>query len=71
MNKDMKANEKIEGKVVACYKAIENAAVSGYKAVENGVVGGYKKVEDKFVNSFFGEDPRPKAEADAETDESK
>ena len=39
--------------------------------IVNKAMKANKKIEDKFVGSFFEEDPRPKTEAAAETDESK
>ena len=42
MNALLKANQKIEKKVV-----------SAYKSIENQVVGSYKKIENQFVEAFL------------------
>ena len=50
----MKANQKIEEKVVGAYKKIEDT-----------VVGGYEKIEDSFVDRYLTKDGETIEEAKA------
>ena len=59
----MKANQKIEEKVVGAYKKIEDTVVGGYKKIEDTVVGGYEKIEDSFVDRYLTKDGETVKEA--------
>lgn len=42
-----------KSKLVRANQKLEERVIGGYKKIENTVVSGYKKIEDKFVDQYL------------------
>lgn len=42
-----------KSKLVRANQKLEKKVIGGYKKIENAVVSGYKKIEDKFVDQYL------------------